>query len=412
MNVVMISPGFPEDLKLFTRGLAEVGARVLGVGDQPKAALDPKVAKALTAYLQVTKLWDEERTVDEVSKWLAEHCVEADRVECLWEPGVVLAAKLRARLGLPGLTVEQAHAFRDKETMKSVLDAAGIRTPHHYRATSSDEVRSAAERIGYPIIVKPIDGAGSADTYTARSDEELEQVLAATRHVPEVSVEEFIEGEEYTFDTICAKGRVLFQNVAWYRPKPLVMRLNPWISPQAICLRELDRTEGATGVAAGVELGHRVLAALGFESGMTHMEWFKKPDGEAVFGEIGARAPGGRLTHGMNLSCDLDLFAGWAEAITRGSLSQDTTKRYNAAVIFKRAAGAGSKIARIEGFEPILAEWGEWVPLIDMVPPGAPRRDWSQVVTGDGWIVCRHPDLDTALHLADRLSNEVRVLAG
>jgi len=408
MKVLMISPGFPEDLKLFTRGLAQVGAQVLGVGDQPKGGLDPKVADALAAYLQVTELWDEERTVGEVAHWLAQHRVEVDRVECLWEPGVVLAAKLRERLGVPGISVQQAIAFRDKETMKSVLDAAGIRTPHHYRASNSGEVRAAAEKIGFPVIVKPIDGAGSADTFTARSDEELERVLAATKHVPEVSVEEYIEGEEFTYDTICARGRVLFENVAWYRPKPLIMRLNPWISPQAICLRDIGTPE----VACGVALGHRVLAALGFESGMTHMEWFRKPDGEAVFGEIGARAPGGRLTHGMNYSCDIDLFSGWAEAITRGSLSQDTRKKYNAAVIFKRATGAGARIARIEGFERLLAEWGECVPLIDMVPVGAPRRDWSQVVTGDGWIVGRHPDLATALHLADRLSNEIRVIAG
>ena len=33
----MISPGFPADMPLFTRGLARVGADVIGVGDQPKA---------------------------------------------------------------------------------------------------------------------------------------------------------------------------------------------------------------------------------------------------------------------------------------------------------------------------------------------------------------------------------------
>ena len=41
------------------------------------------------------------------------------------------------------------------------------------------------------------------------------------RHVPEVSVEEFIDGEEFTFDTICAGGEILFENVMWYRPRPL-----------------------------------------------------------------------------------------------------------------------------------------------------------------------------------------------
>ena len=82
---------------------------------------------------------------------------------------MVLAARIREALGIPGMTVEQTIPFRDKERMKQVLDAAGIRTPHHYRCTTATEVREAAERIGYPIIVKPIAGAGSADTYRVDS---------------------------------------------------------------------------------------------------------------------------------------------------------------------------------------------------------------------------------------------------
>lgn len=403
----MISPGFPADMPLFTRALAQLGAEVYGIGDQPQAGLAPEVADSLTAYLPVADLWDEDSTVDTVADWLESRHEQVDRVECLWEPGVLLAAKIRTRLGLPGLTVEQAVAFRDKETMKQVLDAAGIRTPHHYRAHTEAQVREAAERIGYPLIVKPIDGAGSADTFTARTADDLDPILAAIGHVPEVSVEEFIEGEEYTYDTICADGEVLFENVAWYRPKPLVARLNPWISQTATCLGDLETPE----ISVGVELGRRVIKALGFESGFTHMEWFRTPEGEAVFGEIGARSPGGRLTHGMNLSCDANLFTGWAEAICTGRISQQTTRRYNAALVFKRAVGAGSHITSIEGLGPILVEHGQHIPLIDMVAVGAPRRDWRKVVTGDGWMVVRHPDLTTTLQIADRLAAEVRVVA-
>ena len=39
-------------------------------------------------------------------------------------------------------------------------------------------------------------------------------------------------------------------------------------------------------------MGKQVLAALGFQTGFTHLEWYRKEDGEVVFGEIGARAPG------------------------------------------------------------------------------------------------------------------------
>lgn len=407
LNVVLISPGFPADNVHFTQALHLIpGVRVLGVGDQPQAGMDPDVLAALDDYLPVSNLWKEEQTVAKVGAWLSELGVQPHRVECLWEVGVVLAARMREAFDVPGMRVDQANAFRDKETMKTALDAAGIRTPHHYRAESSSEVEEAAAKVGYPLIVKPIDGAGSADTYVVRSEDELPDVVRAVRHVPEVSVEEFIEGEEFTYDAILAGGETLFESVCWYRPKPLTARQSPWISPQAICLADITQPE----IACGVELGRQALKALGYETGMAHMEWYlSDKTGEAIFGEVGARAPGGRLSHGMNLSCDADVFQLWAEAITSGKTDQNLEKRFNAALIFKRAQGPGQVITRIEGLDRILAEDGEHIPVVDLVPIGSPRRDWTQVVTGDGWCVARHMDLAETLRIANAISRDVRI---
>ncbi len=44
MNIVMLSPGFPQEMSYFTRALAAVGATVIGVGDQPREAL-PEAAR-------------------------------------------------------------------------------------------------------------------------------------------------------------------------------------------------------------------------------------------------------------------------------------------------------------------------------------------------------------------------------
>jgi len=404
MNVILISPGFPAEMPLFTRGLARVGARVFGVGEGPAAGLPDDAREALSGYLQVRRLFDEEATVREIREWVGGHSI--DRVECLWEPGVELAAKLRASLGIPGMSVEQAYAFRDKERMKEVLDAAGIRTPHHARARTTDEVREAAERIGYPLIIKPIAGAGSADTYPIRDAEELEQGVELTRHVPEVSVEEYIEGEEFTFDTICANGDVLFHNIAWYQPKPLLMRLNPSLTPRTVVLRDT----GIDEVVGGRDMGLAVLRALGFGSGFTHMEWFRTPKGEVVFGEIGARAPGARLVHAMNYSCDTDLFTGWAEAVCYGRLSQPTEKRYNVVLVFKRAKGNG-RVRGYPGLDAVLSECGEHIVVVDLTPVGEPRRDWKKSVIGDGWLVGRHPNLETAFEIGDRLANGFDVVA-
>ena len=77
----------------FVRGLSLVGARVFGLAEQPEATLPDPVRRTLSGYLQVRRLWDEDKTIREVSRFASR--VTLDRVECLWEPGVALAARLR-----------------------------------------------------------------------------------------------------------------------------------------------------------------------------------------------------------------------------------------------------------------------------------------------------------------------------
>ena len=152
MNVVMLSPGYPAEMAFFTRGLAAVGARVIGVGDQPPLAL-PSAAREALAHYEHVSLSDEAAVLTALHG-VARHA-RIDQVECLWEPYMILAARIREAFGLPGMTVEQTVPFRDKERMKQVLDAAGIRTPWHVSTTTVAGVWDAAEQIGFPLIVKP-----------------------------------------------------------------------------------------------------------------------------------------------------------------------------------------------------------------------------------------------------------------
>jgi biotin carboxylase len=405
MNVLMISPGYPAEMAFFTRGLGQAGVTVIGLGDQSPDALPPEAKAALDHYVHTGSLADEDHVVGTV-RGLAKH-VRIDQVECLWEPYMVLAARLREHLGLPGLTVAQTVPFRDKERMKQLLDAAGLRTPWHVAARTVADVWAAAERVGYPLIVKPIDGAGSADTYRADSAAELDAILPMIRHVPQVSVEEFVDAEEFTYDTICAGGTVLVENICQYHPRPLLTKVHEWVSPVTMALRDLDEP----GLQGGRELGHAVLRALGFRDGFTHMEWYRKADGEVVFGEIGARPPGARTVDVMNYATDTDLFTGWAHAVTHGSIPFPVERKYNAASIFKRAQGAG-RITRYEGLDRLLAEYGDYVAAIDLLPVGAPRRDWRATLIADGMVIVRHPELPPAMEMAERFAAELHLFAG
>ena len=403
MRVVMISPSYPAEMALFTQALARVGAEVIGVGDQALGDMAPAARDSLRHYEHVSLAASD----DVIGRVVAlSRVARIDRIECLWEPYMMLAARLREVLGLPGLTVDQTIPFRDKERMKAALDAAGIRTPHHYAATTVADVWAAAERTGFPLIVKPIDGAGSMDTFRVDTIDELADILPRLRHIPRVSVEEFVDAEEFTYDTICAGGQVLHENICRYRPRPLVTKQHEWVSPITMALRDIHDPY----LQGGLEMGRRVLAALGFRDGFTHMEWYRKSDGEVVFGEIGARPPGARTVDVMNFATNNDLYIRWAEAIVHGRFSGPIERPFNAASIFKRATGAG-RIAAVEGLDALLAEYGQHVAMIDLLPIGAPRRDWRAVIVSDGMVVIRHPELSATIEIADAFAARLQLHA-
>ena len=404
MNVLMIAPGYPDEMPLFCRGLSTYGARVYGISDVAEAKLPLMTREHLSGYLQTPQLNQEEAVVKAVTaQWSG---LTFDRVICLWEPGVVLAAKLRAALGVGGMSEDDAIAFRNKDIMKARVAAAGIRTPRHRGATSAAEVREAAEYIGYPLIIKPIDGAGSMDTFRVDDAKELDAALKRLTHIDHLNVEEFIEAEEFTFDTICVNGVMQYFNVGYYRPRPLTARSVEWISPQTFCLRDVD----TDWVAGGVQMGADVLQAMNPGNAFTHMEWYRKSDGEVVFGEIAARPPGARTVDLMNFVSDIDLYMGYAEAELRGTFSIDVTRKYNAINIFKRAQGHGT-IRRITGLEQLVQRFGEHIVNIDLLPVGATRRDWVLTLLSDGYVTIRHPDFEQAGAIADAIGTDLQLYA-
>lgn len=404
-DVLLVGCAYPTELTFFARGLARVGARVTGLDQVPESHLPARTRESLSHYVQVDTLFDENAAFESARRQLGSR--QFDRVESLWEPTVLLASRLREALGAPGLTHEQMIRFRDKDKMKQAVSDAGLRTPRHHRAGNAAEIIDAAERVGFPICLKPVAGAGSENTYRVDSMPELEALLRRMHHIGETNIEEWIEAEEFTYDTISIGGRVVFENISWYRPRPLVGRSTEWISPQTVTLRDIDDPQ----FAGGKELGRNVLKALGQESGFAHMEWYRKSDGEEVFGEIAARPPGAHTVDTMNFANDIDLFTGWSEAVMHGTWSLDFERLYNCAIIFKRAQGHGH-IRRIEGVDRILASFGEHIPAMELLPIGAHRRDWVKTLLSDGFVFVRHPDLDQTCEMADRVGVDLQMYAG
>ncbi len=405
MDVLFLSPAFPADMARFTTALVAAGARVLGVGDTPAVGLPSGLRTSLAGYLHVPAMLDEDDVMARIVAWLGPH--RPARIECNWEVVTLLAARLRERLAVPGLSVDTVMGFRDKALMRERVAAAGLAAPRSARIDTAQAAWDAATNLRWPLVLKPIAGAGSADTYIVAGPDDLHNALRKTRHLSEAVLEEFVAGDEYTYDTLSVAGSPVYESVSQYFPNALDARSNEWISPIILT----HRTPDAPELAAGVTLGRNVNRVLGTGTGASHLEWFRTVTDEAIFGEVGCRTPGAAMVDLMNYAGDHDVFQGWADVVVHGRTNLQSARPYYAAATFKRAQGNG-RIRAIEGLDRFRARFARHIVSVDLLPVGATRRDWRQTFLSDGAIVVRHPEFDACLRMAKIAASEVHMYAG
>ena len=203
-------------------------------------------------------------------------------------------AQVRERLGIAGMDAATADNFRDKARMKSVFEAADIPCARNARVDSADAARSAFSRWGDgPAVVKPLAGMGAKNTFRVDDRVALERWLAVSPPTAEAPalLEEFLTGQEFSFESVLVDGELRWHSISRYDPTPLTVVENPWIQWTVVLPRQIDGDEFEPIRRIGTD----AVRALGLRTGLTHAEWFRRPDGSVAISEIGARPPGPQI---------------------------------------------------------------------------------------------------------------------
>ncbi len=285
MNVVFVEPFFPSNQRQFVRALAEAGATVIGIGEYGVESFDDDLKNWMHHYERISSVTDVEALTQAV-RWVQDK-LWVDRLEATIEAHTMAAAQVREACTIPGTSVRTAWLCRDKPSMKEALREVGVPTAASAGVSSAAEAHEFAERVGFPLILKPRSGAGASGTVRVDSADELSRALAGFGGADSVAVEEFVEGHEGFYDTIAIDGRVALDFVSHYFPNVLEAMRTRWISPQFV---STNRVDSVADYAELREMGRRVIAALGIGTSATHMEWFFGPKG-LRFSEIGCRPP-------------------------------------------------------------------------------------------------------------------------
>ena len=403
MNVIFIEPAFPPNQREFVRGLAEAGATVIGIGERPLEALDGELRNWMLHYHQVTNVTNAAELASAV-QWV-QGKVWVDRLESSVEAHTMAAAEVRELCSIPGTSVRTAYLCRDKPSMKEALRQAGVPTAQSSAASTATEVREFAGVVGYPLILKPRAAAGASGTIRVDSDAELNQALAGMG-AASIAVEEFVEGHEAFYDTICIDGEPAYDFISHYYPNVLEAMRARWISPQFIATNRADSAPDYGEVRA---MGKRVIEALGIGTSATHMEWFFGPKG-LKFSEIGCRPPGVGAWDLYSAGNDLDVYREWANAVVHHHIGARPSRRFAAGIVALRPERDG-RITGYSGVDDIQARSGEWVIDAHLPEPGTPTQPVEAGYMANAYVRMRHPDYDTLRGLLDDVGRTVHVYA-
>jgi biotin carboxylase len=221
-----------------------------------------------------------------------------DAVICLQDLRIAETAQLAERLGFRHLNPKTAALARDKSAIRQRLADMGIAQPPFRRVCGYAQLIQAIEELGLPLIIKPVDGFGSQNVFSLRTQEDVEALLFApdTMFAPpddyglgnkpsgEMLVERLMSGRLVGCDSFTAEGqhRLLTVNEkVFFPPSSFAIRGG--------CLE--------TNVGQFAELESYLVAlldAIGFDHGAAHVEIMITAQGPQLV-EVNPRLVGARI---------------------------------------------------------------------------------------------------------------------
>jgi biotin carboxylase len=295
-----------EKGQAFMRAAKELGSTVflltvekLRDADWPRDRIDE--------IFYMPSLFHEQDMIYAVSYLARNHPV--DRVVALDDYDVEMGAALREHLRLPGMGETTMRYFRDKLAMRVRARDRGLRVPEFVHVLNYDKIRDFIWRVPPPWFLKPRSEASSMGIKKINSADELWPAIETLGDRQSYYVlEQYVPGAVFHVDSIVSEREVVFSETHGYGRPPF----NVMHQGGIFTSRTLPR-EGEDAKALR-ELNRRLLEALGFVRGVTHVEFIRgQEDGQLYFLECAARVGGANIVELVEASTGINLWAEWAK---------------------------------------------------------------------------------------------------
>ena len=286
------------------------------------------------------------------------------------DPGVVTAAYVQDKLGLPGNPYESVCILQNKDRFRKFLSDNGFNTPEAFGYASMEEALSKADVLRYPVIVKPTDAAGSKGVVRVDGPSELESALkSAFAHSisGNVIVEQFIEkqGCSSDSDSFSVDGSLDFVTFSAQRFDAAAS--NPY-TPSAYSWPSTMSEEEESYLKGELQ---RLITLLGMKTSIYNIETRVGTDGKPYIMEVSPRGGGNRLSEMIHLATGTSLIENAVRAAVGEEVLPMQSPVYNGfwaeVILHSDNDGKFDSLEISEEVKPFVIETDLWVSKGDSV---------------------------------------------
>lgn len=319
------------------------------------------------------------------------------------DPGVVTAAYVAEKMGLPAAgSYESVSILQDKGRFRKFLTDNGFTVPH---ARSYEEISEAQKDVDYfnwPVIVKPVDSAGSKGVTKVETPSELEKSIRYAlefSHSNKFIIEDFIEKKGCSSDSDCfsVDGKLVVTTFSSQRFD--VKAENPY-APMAYSWPSTFSLEHEEELKSEIQ---RLLTLLGMKSSIYNVETREGVDGKAYIMEVSPRGGGNRLAEMVRYATGMDMITAAVKAAVGDPVDNLEQKAYDGSwaeyVLHSIEEGTYKEVWINPEFKDKVVELDVWVKPGDKVHP------FTAANFAIGTVVLRFDNKvemeDTMLHMGD-----------
>lgn len=245
------------------------------------------------------------------------------------DPGVVTASYVQNQMGLPSFgPYESVEILQNKDRFRAFLSENGFNAPWAFSFANKEEAWEAHGKFEYPLIVKPVDSAGSKGCTRVDNESHLKKAIDyAFKHSikKRIIVEEFLDkkGCSSDSDSYTYKGKLQF--ISFSAQRFDLNAINPY-TPAAYSWPSTFTKEEEGYLTDEIQ---RLISLLGMNTSVFNIETRIGKNNKPYIMEMSPRGGGNRLCEMLRYATGIDMITAITRSVVGDEPAQIKQKTYN-----------------------------------------------------------------------------------